>query len=302
MEETNTTSETPVTTTETNFKRQVVTRFAPSPTGLLHVGNYRTAIFSYLYARQHGGKFILRIEDTDKERSKKEYEDNIIESLKWLGLDYDEFYRQSENTVNYVHILTRMITDGLAYESQEDGKHLIRFKNPNKNITFKDMIRGDITFNTTELGDFIIAKNLITPLFHFAVVVDDHAQGITHIIRGEDHISNTPRQILIYEALNYTVPTYAHLPLVFDENRSKLSKRKGALALLEYKDRGYSAEAMFNAIAFIGWSPSKSEKEIYSKEELIRDFSLERVKKGGAAFNEEKLKWFDKQHKKNEEK
>lgn len=268
----------------------IVTRFAPSPTGLLHIGNYRTAIFSYLFARQNNGKFILRIEDTDKERSKKEYEDNIIESLKWLGLEYDEFYRQSD--INHEIFLGELIGRDKAYL---DGE-LVRFRNPNKDITWNDLIRGDITFNTTELGDFIIAKNMTTPLFHFAVVVDDHNEGITHIIRGEDHISNTSRQIAIYEAFEWKVPQYAHLPLVLDNKRQKLSKRKGALSLLDYRDKGYSPETMLNAISFLGWSPSNSPKEIYSKEELIKDFDLQRVKKGGACLSEDKLNWFQKKH------
>ena len=291
---TQTTSNTITTISETDLlKREVITRFAPSPTGLLHIGNYRTAIFSYLFARQNGGKFILRIEDTDKERSKKEYEDNIIESLKWLGLEYDEFYRQSDNLPKHTKLLQELIKNDKAYL---DGE-LARFRNPNKVITFKDLIRGDISFDTTELGDFIIAKNLNTPLFHFAVVVDDHLEGVTHIIRGEDHISNTPRQIAIYEAFGWLVPQYAHLPLVLDGERSKLSKRAGAKSLLEYRDMGYLPETMLNAISFLGWSPSNSTKEIYTKEELIKDFSLERVKKGGASLSEDKLKWFQKQHK-----
>ena len=294
-EETSTTTNTITTISETNLlKTEVITRFAPSPTGLLHIGNYRTAIFSYLFARQNGGKFLLRIEDTDKERSKKEYEDNIVESLKWLGLEYDAFYRQSDNLPKHTELLKELIKEDKAYL---DGK-LIRFRNPNKVIIFKDLIRGDISFDMTELGDFIIAKNLNTPLFHFAVVVDDNIENVTHIIRGEDHISNTPRQIAIYEAFGWKVPQYAHLPLVLDSERSKLSKRKGALALLDYRDKGYSPETMLNAISFLGWSPSNSPKEIYSKEELIKDFSLERVKKGGASLSEDKLKWFQKEHRK----
>lgn len=270
---------------------KVVTRFAPSPTGLLHIGNYRTALFSYLYARHNNGKFILRIEDTDKERSKKEYEDNIIESLKWLGLDYDEFYRQSDNVGKHTVYLLELIKNNKAYY---DGD-LIRLRNPGKKVSFHDIIRGEITFDTTELGDFIIAKTNTHPLFHFAVVVDDHMENVTHVIRGEDHISNTPRQILIYEALGWIAPEYAHLPLVLAEDKSKMSKRKGARALLEYRDLEYSPEAMLNAIAFIGWNPG-TEKEVYTKEELIKDFSLERVKLGGAKLGAQKLDWFNKQH------
>ncbi len=271
----------------------IVTRFAPSPTGLLHIGNYRTAIFSYLFARQNNGKFILRIEDTDKERSKKEYEWNITASLAWLGLEYDEVYRQSDIVGEHTKLLQKLIDEDRAYLDAE----LVRFRNPNKDITFKDLIRGDITFNTTELGDFIIAKNLDTPLFHFAVVVDDHNEGVTHIIRGEDHISNTPRQIAIYEAFGWQVPQYAHLPLVINSDRSKLSKRAGAKSLLDYRDMGYLPQTMLNAIAFLGWNPGKgNNKEVYTKEELIKDFDLTNVKKAGATLNEEKLKWFEKKH------
>ena len=217
---------------------QIVTRFAPSPTGLLHAGNYRTAVFSYLFARQHGGKFILRIEDTDRERSRPEYEVNILESLAWLGLDFDEKYRQSENASVHREYLEKMIASGHAYISQEtptkegERAEVIRFKNPNKKVLFPDLIRGDIEFDTTELKDFVIAKSLDEPVFHLAVVVDDFTAGVTHVIRGEDHISNTPRQILIQEAIGAPCPIYAHLPLVLAPDRSKLSKRKGALPLL----------------------------------------------------------------------
>ena len=271
----------------------ITTRFAPSPTGLLHIGNYRTAIFSYLFAHQNKGKFILRIEDTDKERSKKEYEENIVESLKWLGLEYDEFYRQSDLVEEHTKLLQKLIDSDKAYL---DGE-LVRLRNVNKLVTFHDLIRGDISFDTTELGDFIIAKTMNRPLFHFAVVVDDYMANVTHIIRGEDHISNTPRQILIYEALEFKIPQYAHLPLVLDENRAKLSKRKGALSLLDYKEKGYSPETMVNAIAFLGWNPGNgNNKEVYTKEELIKDFDITKVKKGGACLSEDKLKWFQKKH------
>ncbi|MFA5695896.1 MAG: glutamate--tRNA ligase family protein [Bacilli bacterium] len=278
------------------MNNNIVTRFAPSPTGLLHIGNYRTALFSYLYAKQNNGQFILRIEDTDKERSKMEYEDNIIESLKWLGLGYDKFYRQSNNIRDHKFYLEKLIEEGKAYVAEEG---IIRLKNPGQKITFHDIIRGDITFDTTELKDFIIAKSLDRPLFHLAVVIDDYLEGVTHVIRGEDHISNTPRQILIYEALGWKHPMYAHLPLVLAEDKSKMSKRKGAKSLLEYRDLGYSPEAMLNAIAFIGWNPG-TEKEVYTKDELIKDFSLERVKLGGAKLGSQKLEWFNKQHKKND--
>lgn len=280
----------------------IITRFAPSPTGLLHGGNYRTAIFSYLFARKHGGKFILRIEDTDRERSKKEYEDNIIESLAWLGLEYDEFHRQSELVAEHTKALLKLIDTGHAYISREEAKdgsgairELVRFKNPNKRISFSDIIRGVIEIDTTDLGDFVIAKNVNEPLFHLAVVVDDAMMGITHIIRGEDHIANTPRQILLYEALGFTVPQYAHLPLVVDEKRAKLSKRRGAQPLTHYRDHGYLPEAILNFLTFVGWNPG-TEQEIFTKNELVELFSLERVQKSPGFFNLEKLEWINKEH------
>src|SRR3989344_6503569 len=218
-----------------NHKR-VVTRFAPSPTGNLHIGGFRTALFNYLYARHNAGKLILRIEDTDKERSKPEYEKNILEGLDWLGLTFDAVYRQSERCDIHSHYVSKLITEGKAYVSKEEvgqtigGKRdsVIRFKNPNKVINFYDLIRGEISFDTTKLVDFVIAKSLKEPLYNFAVVVDDHEMGVTHVIRGEEHISNTPRQILIGTAIGATPPVYAHLPLILAPDKSKLSKRKGA--------------------------------------------------------------------------
>lgn len=283
----------------TDINKKVVTRFAPSPTGNLHCGAYRTAIFSYLYARKNSGVFILRIEDTDKERSKKEYEDNILESLEWLGLEYDTFVRQSDNITRHKEILEQMVKDGHAYISKEEAKdgsgvikEIVRFKNPNIDITFKDEIKGDITMNTKDLGDFVIAKNINEPLFHLAVVVDDFDEGVTHIIRGEDHVSNTPRQILIQRAIGAPTPTYAHLPLVLGQDKQKLSKRKGALAVTEYRDIGYLPEAILNMVTMIGWNPG-TEQEIFSKEELIRLFSLDKVQKSPAVFNPEKLDWIN---------
>ncbi len=306
--------------------KNIVTRFAPSPTGFLHVGSARTALFNFLYARKHGGKFILRIEDTDKERSKKEFEDNILDGLKWLGISYDETYHQSERAGIHKKYLQKMIEDGSAYEAEEskelmearlpsidgsptsinpgkkDGigeqnqrKAVIRFKNPNTRVKFHDLIRGDIEFDTTDLGDFVIAKNIDTPLFHLAVVVDDFEMGITHIIRGEDHISNTPRQILIQRAIGAQEPQYAHIPLILATDRSKLSKRHGAVSVTEYKEQGYLPEAVVNFLALIGWNPG-DEREVFTMEELVKEFSLEKVQKGGAIFNTEKLDWVNKEH------
>ena len=283
------------------MNNKVVTRFAPSPTGLLHAGNYRTALFAYIYSLQHSGKFILRIEDTDKARSKKEYEDNIVESLKWLDIKYDEFYRQSDRTDIHKSYIKKLIDSGHAYISKEkvveEGQRaeVIRFKNPNKKVVFNDIIRGRIEFDTTELGDFIIARSIEEPVFHLVVVVDDAEMGVTLIIRGEDHISNTPRHILIYEALGLNVPSYAHLPLLLSPDKSKLSKRKGALPMTHYRDKGYLPEALINYMAFLGWNPG-TEQEVMSLDELIKQFSLEKVQKAGAIFNEEKLNWFNKQY------
>lgn len=285
-----------------NTNKKVITRFAPSPTGLLHMGNYRTAVFAFLYARKNNGKFILRIEDTDKERSKREYEDNILESLEWLGLKYDDFYRQSENLKDHTKALEKLISEDKAYISKEESKdgtgvikEIVRFRNPKKVVTFEDLVRGKIETDTTDLGDFVIAKSITDPLFHLAVVVDDHNEGITHVIRGEDHISNTPRQILIHEALGINIPEYVHLPLVLAEDRTKLSKRKGALPVTEYKNRGYLPEALLNFMSLIGWNPGGTE-EIFSIDELITRFDITKIQKGGAVFNIEKLDWLNKEH------
>lgn len=280
---------------------KVVTRFAPSPTGHLNIGGVRAGIHAYLFARHNKGTFIVRIEDTDRERSKKEFEDSVLDSLAWLGIKYDALYRQSANAKRYEELLHKLVDAGLAYVSKETPKEeggreeVLRFKNPNKVVTFTDEVRGEISFDTTELKDFVIAKSFTEPIFHFAVVVDDWDENITHVIRGEDHISNTPRQILIQEALGAPRPVYAHLPLIVNENRSKLSKRKGAKALIEYRDLGYLPEAIFNYDAFLGWHPG-GEKEIFTQEELVELFTLERVQKNAAAFDETKLLWFNHEH------
>lgn len=282
--------------------KKVVTRFAPSPTGKLHCGAYRTAIFAYLYARKHGGEFVLRIEDTDKERSLKEHEDNILDSLTWLGLEHDRFYRQSEHVARHREVLEKMITDGHAYISKEEAKdgsgvikEIVRFKNPNTRVSFHDEIKGEVAMDTTDLGDFVIAKNIHEPLFHFAVVVDDFDEGVTHVVRGEDHVSNTPRQILIQRAIGAPTPVYAHLPLVLGLDKQKLSKRKGALAVTEYRDRGYLPQALLNMVAMVGWNPG-TEQELFSKQDLIESFDLTKVQKSPAVFNEEKLNWFNREY------
>ncbi len=280
---------------------KVITRFAPSPTGVLHIGSVRTALYSWLYARQHDGKFILRIEDTDKERSTREFEENILDGLSWLGLTHDEFYRQSERGATYKKHLEKLIADGTVYVSKEEPKEegqlaeVIRFKNPNRVVTFHDEVRGDISFDTTELKDFVIAKDLETPLYHFAVVVDDFEMGVTHIIRGDDGISNTPRQILIQEALGAPRPSYTHLPMILAPDKSKLSKRHGALAVTEYRDLGYLPEAILNFVALMGWNPG-NDQEVISIDEMLKLFTLEKVHKAGAVFNIDKLKWLNKHY------
>jgi glutamyl-tRNA synthetase len=281
------------------MKPSVVTRFPPSPTGLLQAGNVRTAIFNYLFAKQKGGKFIVRIEDTDKERSKKEYEDNIVSTLEWLGFTHDGYSRQSENLPRHQEILASLIANGFAYVSQEEVKEagqrseVIRFKNPNTTVMFDDLIRGTITFDTTELGDFIIARSVEEPLYHLGVAIDDMDSGVTHVIRGEDHISNTPRQILIQRAIGQnTPPIYAHLPLLLGADKAKLSKRRGAKAISQYKQEGYLPEAVINYLALLGWHPT-DDQELFTLDELIKTFDLSRVQKGGAVFDEIKLKWFN---------
>lgn len=283
--------------------KPIVVRMAPSPTGNLHVGTARTTLFNYLFAKHTGGKFILRIEDTDKERSKPEFEKNIIDGLHWLGLSWDEFYRQSERENIYVSYLEKLIQSGHAYVSKEEVKEegqrseVIRFKNPNKTIVFEDLIRGEVTFHTEELGDFVIARSMTEPLYHLAVVIDDHEMGVTHVIRGEDHISNTPRQILIQEAIGAPRPIYAHLPLILDTDRKKLSKRAhGASVWIDsYKQDGYLPEALNNFFALMGWNPG-GEKEVFTLDELCSIFEIEKTQKGGAIFNKEKLNWFNKEH------
>jgi len=308
--------------------QKVVTRFAPSPTGLLHIGAARTALFNFIFARQHHGVMILRIEDTDQKRSKKEFENDILEELAWLGIEYEGPYNQSRRRDLYKKYITKMIQEDTAYFSEEkEGKsrHVIRFRNPGKRVTFSDEIRGEITVDTHELGDFIIARDEETPLYHLALVIDDYEMGVTHTIRGEDHISNTPRQILLQEALGLPRSVYAHIPLILAPDRSKLSKRDNqATSINKYRKEGYLSSAVINFIALLGWSPqgirsdpgeersgsllpkvsagpgnegSKlKDKEIFTLAELAELFSLDRIQKGGAIFDRDKLNWINRQH------
>ncbi|MFM2423654.1 MAG: hypothetical protein RLZZ70_39 [Candidatus Parcubacteria bacterium] len=281
----------------------VVTRIPPSPTGRLHIGTVRTALFNYLFAKHHGGRMVFRSEDTDRARSTPEYETEIIDGLTSLGLVWDnEIIRQSERAAIYRNYLEQAIAANRAYVSTEPSKadptvmvSVIRLKNPNVDVTFHDLVRGDITFNTTELGDIVIARSIDDALYHFAVVVDDALMGVTHVIRGEDHISNTPRQILIQEALGFARPAYAHLPLILASDRSKMSKRHGAVAIKEYQAEGFLDAAIINYLALLGWNPGTDE-EMFSLAELITRFSVDHIQKSGAVFNREKFLWFNRQY------
>lgn len=285
----------------TKKEDDLIVRFAPSPTGFLHIGGARTALFNYIYAKQKKGKIILRIEDTDKDRNKEEYTEGILKAVKWLEIDFNETKKQSENFAIHKKYLETLIKEGKAYISKEESgerKEVIRFKNPNKIISFNDLIRGNISINTKDLGDFIIAKSLEEPIFHFSNVVDDIIMGVNCIIRGEEHISNTPRQILIWEAINERVlPKYAHIPLILSKEKEKLSKRKhGKTVSLEYyEEEGYLKEAMINFLVFLGFNPG-GEREIYSLDEIINIFDISKIQKGGAVFNIEKLNWFNKEY------
>jgi glutamyl-tRNA synthetase len=281
---------------------RITTRIAPSPTGKLHIGTARTALFNYLFAKKHGGTFIVRSEDTDRARSTKEYEAEILEGLEWLGFEADQFYRQSERTLIYRNHLETLIETGRAYISKEPSKadpativEVVRLKNPNRDITFTDLIRGDITFNTTELGDFVIARSVDDALYHFTVVVDDFLSEVTHVIRGEDHISNTPRQILIGEAIGAPRPAYAHLPLILAPDRSKMSKRHGATSISEYREQGFIPPAIINYLGLLGWNPGTTE-EVFTLPELIEAFDISHIHKSGAVFDREKFLWFNREH------
>jgi glutamyl-tRNA synthetase len=283
---------------------KVVVRYPPSPTGPFHVGNARTFLYNWLFAKQHGGKVVFRIEDTDKERSREEFAQDIIENLKWLKIepDFSTTVKQSERGAVYRKYMEKMIGKGFAYISKEDAPEegqrdeVVRFKNPNKKIIFEDLIRGQIEFDTAELKDFIIGKSLDEPIYHLAVVIDDFEMGVTHVIRGDDGISNTPRQILIQEAIGAQRPVYAHLPLILAPDKTKLSKRKHGeqVSVTFYRKRGYLPEALINFLSMIGWNPGTNQ-EIFSIEELVSTFSIEKVQKKGAIFNIEKLDWLNRE-------
>ncbi len=276
---------------------RVVTRIPPSPTGRLHIGTARTALFNYLFARHENGTVVFRSEDTDRARSKKEFEDEILEGLAWLGLSWDAFSRQSERAARYRELIEGLVRKGRAYISEEPSREdpektveLVRLRNPGARITFIDLVRGGITFDTAELGDFVIARSLDDPVYHFAVVADDMDAGVTHVIRGEDHISNTPRQILIQEALGAPRPAYAHLPLILDKKRAKLSKRSpsGVPQIADLRAEGFMPEALVNYLALLGWNPGDA-REDFSLAELVEAFTLGGVQKSGAVWDRTKL-------------
>lgn len=316
-------------------KPKVRCRFSPSPTGGFHIGGARTALFNMLYALKNKGSFILRIEDTDKERSELQYEKEIYESLRWLGVDWQEGpdvggeygpYRQSERTQIYESYLKKMLDENKAYycyctkeelETERQamltqglapkygGKcrelktalkgrepQVIRFKMPETVIEFKDIIRTKVKFDMALVGDVVIAKNLNEPLYNFAVTVDDFLQKISHVIRGEEHIANTPKQVAFQRALNFDTPEYAHLPLILAPDRSKLSKRYSETSLIEYKKSGYLPQALINFIALLGWHP-RDDREVLSLTDLVEEFDLSRVQKAGAVFSLDKLNWFN---------
>ena len=299
----------------------IVTRFPPSPTGYLHIGGARTALFNWLFARQKRGKFVLRIEDTDKERSTDEATRAIVESLEWLGIDWDEGpYFQSQRYPIYLEMVDRLLSSGKAYycycspeelearreaakalglKPKYDGKcrdrglgpgpnAVVRLKSPQGGQTvFHDLVKGSISFQNEELDDLVLWRSDASPTYHLAVVVDDITMGITYVIRGDDHVNNTPRQILIYQALGEPLPLYAHVPMILGPDRTRLSKRHGATSVLAYREMGYLPHALLNALARVGWSYGDQEK--FTVQEMIEKFSLENVGKSAGIFNPEKL-------------
>jgi len=299
-------------------------RFAPSPTGNLHLGSVRTALFNFVFARKNNGVFILRIEDTDKERSKKEYVDDILESLRWLGINWDEGpFFQSERISLYQKIIEELLLKDKAYycfctkeeleqkrqyqisqgmapkydrkclslsKNEVNAKisqglsYVIRLKVPDKILVFNDLLRGEIKYDLSLIGDFVIAKSETEPLFHLSTPIDDYYQGITHIIRGADHIPNTPKQIMIYKALNWKIPIYVHIPLILGEGGGKLSKRHGAKSIAEYRKDGFLPEALVNFLILLGWHPQQ-DNEVINIKQIIEQFNLEKIEKKSAILN-----------------
>jgi glutamyl-tRNA synthetase len=309
----------------------VITRFAPSPTGLLHIGVVRTALFSWLYARRMAGKFILRIEDTDLERSTPEAVQVILEGMKWLGLEHDQGpYYQTQRFERYKAVIAEMLNAGTAYHcycSKEDldamragqqarkekprydgrcrhgkgpGAHsgnppVVRFKNPEEGATVvEDVVHGAVTFQNRELDDLIIARSDGTPTYNFCVVVDDADMGVTHVIRGDDHLNNTPRQMNMLLALGKAPPVYAHVPMILGPDGAKLSKRHGAVSVLEYQEQGYLPEALLNYLVRLGWS--HGDQEFFTIAEMVAAFDVREINKSASALNPDKMLWLNQQH------
>ena len=309
---------------------KVKTRFAPSPTGYLHVGGARTALFSWLYARHCGGTFVLRIEDTDRERSTQPAIDAILESMEWLNLSWDEGpYYQTKRFDRYKEVIDQLIKDGKAYkcycskerleevrndqmakglkprydghcrddhsEHSPDEPYVVRFRNPDSGtVEFDDMVKGKITFQNSELDDFIIQRSDGTPTYNFCVVVDDFDMGITHVIRGDDHVNNTPRQINIYRAMGAKEPVFGHVAMILGDDGNKLSKRHGAVSVMQYREDGYLPEALLNYLVRLGWS--HGDQEIFSVPEMIELFTPEQINKSASSFNTKKLEWLNAQY------
>jgi len=305
-------------------------RFAPSPTGELHLGGARTALFNWLYAKNQGGKFYLRIEDTDPERSKEKFTDQILESLEWLGLDWDQpLVYQSQRLDTYKGRVKELLNTGQVYrcfcskdelQSARDAGHYrypgtcrklrnddiklrlnqgqsftFRFRVPEGDTVYQDLIYGEIHVDHKELDDFIVVRSDGAPTYNYVNVIDDHDMDITHVIRGEDHVANTPKQILLYEALGYDTPIFAHLPMILGPDKKRLSKRHGAPGVQKFRDEGYLPESLLNYLALLGWNPG-TEDEIFSLEKLVENFDLSQVQKKGAVWDEKKLHWLSGQH------
>ena len=275
-------------------------RFAPSPTGYLHVGGARTALFNWLFARRHGGTFVLRIEDTDAERSSWDMVAGIVDGLRWLGLDWDEGpdvggphapYFQSQRLEQYRAHAQALVRGGKACE--DEGA--IRFKVPPGQTAFEDLVHGPVRFDNEHIENFVILRSDGHPTYHLSVVVDDIDMAITHVVRGDDHISNTPKQVLLYDAFGAPAPRFAHVPLILGPDKKRLSKRHGATSVMEYPKLGYLPEAMVNFLALLGWSPG-GDRELLSKDELVSLFALEGISGGNAVFNPDKLDWFNQQY------
>jgi len=315
-------------------------RFAPSPTGYLHIGGARTALFNWLFARRHGGVFVLRIEDTDVERSSDAMVAGILDGLRWLGLDWDEGpmvagphapYFQSQRQAKYLAAAEKLVAGGRAYycycspeelKAKREGNpeykyertclglseaeintrekagkpRAVRFKVPDGSVRVDDLVHGAVDFDASLIEDFVILRSDGHPTYHLSVVADDVEMGMTHVVRGDDHISNTPKQILLYQAMGAPLPKFAHVPLILGADKKRLSKRHGATSVMEYANQGYIPEAMVNFLALLGWSPGPGDREVFTKKEVCDIFTLEGISGGNAVFNPEKLDWFNQQH------